>query len=403
MHFKKLYFSIITFVLIPVVLFLFLAAAEVIARIMEPRQSVSGDTLYTAHNSLGWILTEGRTTVANDEYTATYAINSLGMNDRAFDAHGDKSKLRIMALGDSHTFATGVAQDETWPNALEGMISGSGVEAVSVYNCSVSGYCLGQYLLQMRRLKGTLRPDMVLIGFSMATDLYDLIPPRLGGFVYFNNFDRVYFDLDENGKLIEVSSLDERTVLEPAGQTPKSPPSKKSLSLRIREKLNRFALYRRFKRSKLAVWIAMNFRPKGESLWPGLDTALKKELDADDRYRWRLAEAIITELGAEARKDRIKVVLVNIPYLAQVYDGVWNHSYGMQPDRYDRWIAGERLKAICKRVGIYYIDTTQALIEETRRRKGWLHFAKDAHPTAEGHRIIAETVLAGLKEEKLVK
>jgi len=231
-----------------------------------------------------------------------------------------------------------------------------------------------------------------------AYDLYDLIPPRLGGFAIGEHFGRVYFDLDAEGNLIELHDL--------VGKDPTKEASspKNATSLRIRWFLARnFALYRRYRTSHFAMWIATHVRPGGESLlWPGIDTALKKKLDPADEYRWRLAEKIIQKIATEARGREMKVVLVNIPYHPQVYDDVWESSFGTLPEKYDRWIAGERLEQISKRAGIYYLDTTMQFTEEARRRKAWVHYRHDRHPTAEGHKIIAETVLIGLKNNGLL-
>jgi hypothetical protein len=67
----------------------------------------------------------------------------------------------------------------------------------------VAGYSVGQYFERFRGLKDKLHPSLVLVGFSMATDLYDLIPPERGGFVYGGNASRVYFDLSPGGELVE--------------------------------------------------------------------------------------------------------------------------------------------------------------------------------------------------------
>jgi hypothetical protein len=227
----------------------------------------------------------------------------------------------------------------------------------------------------------------------MATDLYDLIPPERGGFVYGGDASRVYFDLSSKGELIEKTYSS--TLVGASQVFPK-----REISLRIREYLERFSLYRRLKRSNLAMWIAVH-RPGGVALWPGLDTALRKELTEDDRYRWLLAERILAKLVSEAREMETKVVIVNIPYLAQVYDDTWAASFGSRPDVYDRWIAGRRLAELCQRIGAVYIDTTDAFVSAARERHKWLHWPQDAHPTPEGQDLIAEVVADGLVKNGL--
>lgn len=389
MQIKRLVKLIYLYVLASAIgLICFLVIGELVVRTIENKTFVEGvGGSWREDKILGWLPHPGTATRVTSEYKTTVNINSFGMNDDPIE-ESVNAKVKIMALGDSHTFALGVSPEESWPNLLEKLLFKGDKTAGTVYNCAVVGYNVGQYLLRMRQLEQILKPDVIIIGFSMATDLYDLIPPRLGGFVYGPRYGRAYFDLDARGELVECHELEGKNL---AAIVKKNLP----LLIKIRSLLeDHSALYRRLKRSKLAMWMFMNINP---SLWSGQDIALKKNLNADDKYCWLLAQQIIKKLSEESfRKNRI-VVLVNIPYLAQVYDGVWLASFGRWPEKYDRWIAGERLRDICNKAGVYYIDTTKVLVEEVRKHKRWVHYRFDAHPTVEGHKIIAANVYESLK------
>jgi hypothetical protein len=142
------------------------------------------------------------------------------------------------------------------------------------------------------------------------------------------------------------------------------------------------------------MWVAVRFRPESKSLWPGLDTALKISLSADDDYRWRLAQTIIGEMGEYANSAGKPIEIVNISYPAQIYDDVWESSFDGVPDIYDRHIGSRRLGEICLWHGIVYVDTTQEFIEVARSGQRWLHNRSDAHPTADGHELIVRVVHA---------
>lgn len=339
---------------------------------------------YTDDPILGYLPRQGEFTLKTQEFTAHYHINSFGMNDAEITSI--QPKLPILALGDSHTFAFGVSENETWPNLLEKKLFAKDSSQGAVYNAAVMGYSLGQYLLRMRQLIDTLKPKIIIIGFSEATDLYDLIPPRMGGFIYGAGYDRVYFDLDNNKNLVEEKSQ----------KNAKNATRHKSLSSNVRSFMENFALYRKFKRSLWAMWIAAHVHPKNESLWPGLDTALKIQLDMDDSYRWLLAEKIIGQIAREAKDRGSETILVKIPYLAEVYDNLWRMSFGTRPDKYDRFIPSLRLKKICDKENIYFVDTAPRFIREARKGKQ-LHFPIDAHPNIEGHKIIAEEIFFFIK------
>lgn len=371
-----------------------LAIAEAWARLIEPT-SIPEERLHTKHPVLGWVPASVRTTVRTEEYTATYDVNALGMNDRALGNSVDRARVRIVAVGDSNTFAQGVSRDEAWPKVIETLLFRGDTTAGVVYNLGVIGYSLGQYLLRLREFLPLLKPHIVVVGFSMHNDLYDLLPPRLGGFVYGETRGRVYFDLDAAGNLIEIRNLAGKDLLRDGLL------GDRSVGLRVRNFLNGFALYRRYRRSNAAMWIAIHLRMQNELL-PALDTALKKHLDPGDEFRWRLAAKILERIATEARASGAHVVLANIPYLPQVYDDVWAASFGAKPETYDRWIAGERLGRICEQAGIYYVDVTGTFVETARRSHRWLHYREDRHPTPEGHRLIAQLVATTLKEGHLV-
>jgi hypothetical protein len=86
------------------------------------------------------------------------------------------------------------------------------------------------------------------------------------------------------------------------------------------------------------------------------------------------------------------VILLHIPYLAQVYDDVWEASFGGMPDRYDRDLASRRLAAIAERNDLLFVDAFPAMRHHVRRTGGWIHYRLDGHPTKEGQEIIAEEV-----------
>ena len=371
------------------------AGAELIARQMEV-ENVSTLPPMTADPELGWVPppdVSGQVTTA--EFSVTQYTNELGLFDDPVDDPVGRHRTAILALGDSHTMATGVAPAQTWPNVLEDLLFEDRPGAGRVFNAGVAGYSLGQELVRMRRLVEPLDPDIVLIGFSTATDFYDIAPPNRGGFVYGADKGRIYFDLDQRGRLVERHDL--------VGQQLAPEDNETTGGQQIRGFLEQFALYRLSKRSKLAMWVGMWLQPGTGSLWPGLDTALKRELSEDDQYRIALAEHIIRQIAEEAETQGREVVLVHIPYIAQVYSDVWQNSFGMFPEQYDRHLGTARLREIAGSAGIHFVDTMEALIAETTRTGQRLHYELDAHPTPRGHAVIARAVAEFLLQENLVK
>src|SRR5262249_39779087 len=120
-----------------------------------------------------------------------------------------------------------------------------------------------------------------------------------------------------------------------------------------------------------------------------------RDLSERERFQWALAEAILRQLAAEVRADGASLTIVLIPYLPEVYDDVWNATFGRSQE-YDRSAGSRRLREVAGRIGAGYIDTTPALAEAARRSPVWLHHHIDKHPTVEGQRVIARAVAAQL-------
>ncbi|MCB9764705.1 MAG: hypothetical protein H6739_33325 [Alphaproteobacteria bacterium] len=82
--------------------------------------------------------------------------------------HGEQKPdgtFRVMTLGCSTTFGWGVADDETYPARLEGMLRERGFPQVEVINGGQPGYTTFQGLWLWRRLLHRYQPDLVLVGY----------------------------------------------------------------------------------------------------------------------------------------------------------------------------------------------------------------------------------------------
>ena len=393
---------------------------ELVARKIEPKEVFEGSGgSYLQHETLGFVPKPGTGRVITNEFDATYIVNDNYMNDLPLEPPQLADSSNVIVLGDSHTFALGVNREQTFPWVLNELMQSENLIQGKVWNAGSIGYSLSQYLLKYRDLAPKIKADLVVISFSQATDLYDHIPPSRGGFVYGSTFGRIYHDLDADGQLIEKTELigkysadgsfaEVPTPSETGGANAptetEKPTNKVNRLQKFKDNLHyRSALYRMLKRSKIAMWVATRFRPGGQSLWPGLDTSLKIELTEDDQYRMDLAKALIAQIAKEAKANGSEVLFVNIPYIATVYDDVWEASFGSQPRVYDRFLGSKRMKEICEDIDIHYLDLTDPFINSVELTGEWLHFPIDAHPNIAGHQLIGKEILNFVKANQLVK
>jgi lysophospholipase L1-like esterase len=90
--------------------------------------------------------------------------NERGLRDRPILPKGN-DEYRILALGDSVTFGTGVDQDKTFAARLEPLLQGRLHRPVRVINSGVGGYNTVQEVTYFKRDGLPLQPDLVLLTY----------------------------------------------------------------------------------------------------------------------------------------------------------------------------------------------------------------------------------------------
>lgn len=139
-------------------------------------------------NVAGTWITEGRSFVS---------INGEGFRDRDHAIEKPADTFRIAVLGDSMSEAFAVELERTYWSVLGQALRSCAQYAnknVEVLNFSVSGYGTAQQLITLRQNALKYEPDIVLLGFFAANDVWNNHKPLDG------HEDRVYFQL-RDGKL----------------------------------------------------------------------------------------------------------------------------------------------------------------------------------------------------------
>jgi len=338
------------------------------------------DCAWSPDPEIGFVNHVGPCRIRTSEFDVRYEHDRHGFHD---DEVTDPRRPVILALGDSHTWAVGVSKDEAWPNVLERLLAGDPGPAPAVINMGVPGYNLGQEYLLLRRYQHEFRPRAVVLAFSMATDAYDIRPPRYGGFVYGAEYPRTYFDLDGNGELILAR-----------GWTTSG--ERDSASSRLKAfLLERSQLYGAIRRSAAAYYAVRLLRLVGVRAWPNMDGILATRLGPADEHSWRLIEKLLRRFREELDAEGILFTVVVLPYLPQVYDEVWEKAFGGAG--FDRFAGNRRLSLICEAARIDCLDLTPEFVARVRATGRYLHFRLDGHANAEGHELIGRRVFEHLR------
>jgi hypothetical protein len=95
------------------------------------------------------------------------SLNAEGFRGENFREDKPEGVYRIITLGDSWTFGTGVGQFQTYPALLEAELNRlDRHKTYEVYNLSVPGYSSYHGALLIRPALD-LNPDLIIIGYAM--------------------------------------------------------------------------------------------------------------------------------------------------------------------------------------------------------------------------------------------
>lgn len=97
-----------------------------------------------------------------------YRINALGFRDLEFPREKPAGELRLLALGDSFTFAAGVRVEDCWVQQLEGLLEERRGAPVEVVNAGFArGFRPESYATWLAEQGVLLEPDGVIVGFCL--------------------------------------------------------------------------------------------------------------------------------------------------------------------------------------------------------------------------------------------
>lgn len=158
-----------------VVVFCFVIA-EITLRLFAPQNTEPNPRgLYAKDPELDFVLAPKISGVSKSpEWNVKVETNSIGIRERELTkkAIGER---RILILGDSFTFGSGVEVEEVYPRQVEGFLQSGGLPNFTVINAGVPAYSTFQEVIWFERIVDLIQPDAVILGFFLGNDFHDNI------------------------------------------------------------------------------------------------------------------------------------------------------------------------------------------------------------------------------------
>jgi lysophospholipase L1-like esterase len=307
--------------------------------------------------------------VFDQEFTAGHpiAVSSPGNRGPAVPIKKAPGELRILGMGDSTTFGTGIAAEDTWPAQLATVFQKNGAKATYI-NSALEGYSLKEINTVYRNLWSQYEPDLVVLA------------------------------VDNNLVSMTWFRRDNKSVI----ANPYLQPIPKSKLAGLKKQLKIFAT---------PYWLKDNFQkclyflglanhnlkpdvPLGATLALGWQQA---DVPPDLAERaWKQFEIDLSVLRDSVAADGRSLAVVYLPTRFMAFDGFSDNEQQVPRQRLTI-DAGKRLGEISKSLGLPYVDSTEGVrrgrsqIAQKEGRFAPMYLKFDTvHLDKDGHKAVAE-------------
>ncbi|MGH7301298.1 MAG: SGNH/GDSL hydrolase family protein, partial [Candidatus Rokuibacteriota bacterium] len=157
---------------------------EVAVRWLSPQELHRDEGLWVSDPERAFRLAPGfRGAEVSHEFRVPIVINARGLRDRGIAPTRSPGTVRILVVGDSFTYGSGVTAEETYPKRLEWLFAERPGPRVEVINAGVPGYGTFHEAAFLRAEGWRYEPDLLVLQMFPDNDLDDNLEPLARGVV----------------------------------------------------------------------------------------------------------------------------------------------------------------------------------------------------------------------------
>lgn len=352
-------------VLIVVILLGELIVLEAGLRVFGQAEAGSSfQSLFIPDNRVGYRLRPGAAIrYSTAEFSTDLAINASGVRDDSGIEPKAADERRVLVLGDSYVFAVQVPFRDTLGEQLEGQLNASdtGIRW-RVLNGGVQGYGPVEQWLFYREIGSAFEPDIVLIVVSVANDAIEAFDAR---------------------ETLARGAVPQMTAAEQRRSTLRQIIRASAVLQLVRQRADQL-------RARMSASIAE--RPLATYLEeppPFVVDGLETATDAFSR------------IAADARRNGARVAFILMPARFQTHDLDFERISRTTGRALRRHAATERFADALKPIGEPILDLLPVFLSVDD--PAGLHFARNTHLSARGHRVTAEAIMHFLRSAALLR
>ena len=315
-------------------------------------------------------------------------LNSRGLREREFSTSPLASERRVLCIGDSTTFGTGVAADETFAKQLQSLLE-QATDRQQIHNYVINAGGQGKSLEETTvflRSKGlSYEPSLVVLGFS----------PHMIAKTYLAALAKQ--DADSDSEHTETLSLRTRArfAIHKVHSVLYSTRIYACADMQFRKRLYRIGVLR-----------DMIERPKGAPFAYAFDEPLVDQSRIESSYE-QFAEQL-ARLKALLDERNTPLLVISIPSRFEISQNSVDNIRNLPLNRI-RIEPTKRLGQICRDLNIAHLDLLPSFRTERQRmlnnQADWndLYVLHDyTHLNREGHAIVASQLQKTLDQNQLI-
>lgn len=342
-----------------------LAVVEAAVRLVAPQTLERDEGLFVPDPILGFRLRPGfQGAEVSHEFDVPVRINSRGLRDREIAPGKPPGTTRILVLGDSFTYGSGVAAEDTYPKRLERLLAARGPGAVEVINAGVSGWGTVHEAAFLRREGWAYEPDVLVLQVFPNNDLDENLHPWSrevrGGFLRFRT-DR------------------------PAGP---------AWLERAKEVVRRRSHAYRFLGDRYHL---LRIRLGLEPFYAASLGVYRRQPSAETLRGWEVTGQHVAAIAAMARARGVPVLVVHAPRSAALdarLRAEFARFHRVSPADLDWDLPGRRLGEVARQEGLPYLDLGPRFAATGRPLD--FYYPHNGHWNARGHEQVARWILERL-------
>lgn len=335
-----------------ITLVIMLLLGELVVRIFAP-QAMLPRFVESAPYGIRKVIGNVEARHETSEYRYLYTTNSMGFRgQKEYSLRKNDDVFRIVVQGDSVTLGHGVPDNETFAYLLGEKLN-EPVRKSEVINMGVSGFGTAEEIIQYENVAQQYSPDLVVLGYFQNDDLN-------------NHVSKLYSY--NNGQLERESS-----EFQPG--------------LYLRDRLYKIPFYSflaqsshlfTFARTRASALILKNLEE--ESYAPTRQTQAKSDTSLEEiKLASDLTRELLNEYANIVTSSGAKLIIISIVDKRFKTDFPFDLDFGDD---------------------VFVIGTKEKFSEFAENGYN-LFYELDAHPTAEGHALIAELIHQLIRDEEL--